>query len=64
FRITQTDEKINKEKVKGQEKSEKTHNEVGKKVRKAIKDIGGEMPENLPIEKNIKHLKNDIKRLK
>ncbi|MCX6716581.1 MAG: DNA damage-inducible protein D [Candidatus Taylorbacteria bacterium] len=64
FRITQTDEKIKTDKVRGQEKSEKTHHSVGRKVRKAIKDIGGEMPENLPIEKNIKNLKKEAKRLK
>lgn len=32
------------------------HHEVGKKVRKAIKDIGGTMPEDLAPEPSIKPL--------
>jgi len=30
------------------------HREVGRKVRKAISDIGGKMPEDLPAEPSIK----------
>lgn len=60
FRITQTDDKMKKEKVKGQINSENTHYTVGKKVRKAIEDIGGTMPEYLPPEEHIKHLEKKI----
>lgn len=56
FRITQAEERLRVENVHGQDAAEKTHLEVGKKVRKAIKDIGGTMPENLPPEKPIKTL--------
>ena len=34
----------------------KTHFEVGKKVRQTIEEIGGAMPENLPVEESIKKL--------
>jgi DNA-damage-inducible protein D len=54
FRITQADEKLVKEKVKGQKKSEGTHYFVGKKVRDTIEDIGGTRPEELPVEEDIK----------
>jgi DNA-damage-inducible protein D len=36
---------------------------VGRKVRNTIKDIGGTMPENLPVEKHIRELKKDKKKL-
>jgi DNA-damage-inducible protein D len=35
------------ETVKGKDAANSTHFEVGRKVRQAIKDIGGTMPENL-----------------
>lgn len=41
-------------------KANSTHYEVGAKVRKAIEDIGGTMPEDLPIpEKTIKQVEED-----
>lgn len=61
FRITQTDEKIAKEKIKGERKANATHFYVGKKVRKTIKEIGGTMPENLLPETNIKKIEKDKK---
>src|SRR3989344_9651232 len=63
FRITQTDAKLKKEKIRGQQLASQTHHMVGKKVRQTIKDIGGEMPESLLIEKHIKKLKVKTKKL-
>ncbi len=40
----------------------KTHFEVGKKVRQTIKELGGAMPENLPSEESIKKI--EAKKLK
>lgn len=66
FRITQTEAKLKREKVKNKEKANQTHYTVGKTVRKAIEDIGGTMPEKLPTpEKSIKQVeKEQLKRLK
>jgi len=64
FRITQTDEKINKDKIKGDFEARQTHFMVGGKVRQTIKDIGGDLPENLKSERHIKEIKKDIKSLK
>jgi len=64
FRITQTDAKIRKENVQGQDEASKTHFAVGSKVRQTIKDIGGTMPERLPMEKHIKDVKKDLRKLK
>jgi DNA-damage-inducible protein D len=56
FRATQTEEKLRREKVKGTQKANQTHYEVGKKVRKTIEELGGTMPENLPVADSIKKL--------
>ena len=64
FRITQTDDQL-KSKLKsgqivGEHSASKTHFVVGGKVRKAIKDIGGTMPENLPTEEHIRETKKRL----
>lgn len=64
FRITQTEEKLRNERIIGQTKAIETHREVGRKVRKAIEDIGGQMPEELPAEPTIKPLLEREKRKK
>ena len=66
FRISQTEEKLKKDKIRSCSMATATHYEVGSKVRKAIEDIGGTMPEDLPTpEKCIKQIeKEQLKRLK
>ena len=49
FRATQTEDKLRRENIRGKDKANQAHLEVGKKVRKTIKKLGGTMPENLPI---------------
>ena len=56
FRATQTEEKLKRENIKGKQKANQTHFEVGKKVRKTIQELGGTMPENLPVADSIKKL--------
>jgi len=56
FRATQTEEKLQREKIKGKQKANQTHFEVGKKVRKTIAELGGTMPENLLVADSIKKL--------
>lgn len=63
FRVTQTDEKIKKDEIRGQYRADETHRHVGKKVRGAIKEIGGTMPEKLPPEPHIKKLEKKQKEL-
>ncbi len=62
FRATQTEEKLRKENTKGKQKANQTHFEVGVKVRRAIKEIGGTMPENLPIAESIKKVQKKLKK--
>ncbi len=58
FRATQTEEKLKRENIKGKHKANKTHHEVGKKVRKTIKELGGTMSEDLPTADSIKKIEN------
>ena len=60
FRISQTEQKLRKDNVKSEKEANETHYEVGKKVRKAIADIGGTMPEDLPTpKKSLKQLEKE-----
>ncbi|HBO97155.1 MAG TPA: DNA damage-inducible protein D [Candidatus Omnitrophica bacterium] len=54
FRATQAEEKLKRDNVKDKLTANRTHFEVGKKVRKTIEEIGGTMPENLPGVQSIK----------
>ena len=64
FRINQTKQKLIKDNVRGEKEAKDTHYEVGKKVRKAIADIGGVMPEKMPTpKKSLKQLEKENKQL-
>lgn len=61
FRATQTDEKLRRENIKGKAEANKTHYEVGKTVRKTIRELGGTMPEELLTpEKSIKAIEKEF----
>lgn len=64
FRINQTKQKLLKDNVQGEKEAKDVHYEVGKKVRKAIADIGGMMPEEMPTpKKSLKELEREKKQL-
>ena len=64
FRINQTKQKLLRDNVQGEKKAKDVHYEVGKKVRKAIADIGGVMPEKMPTpEKSLKELEKEKRQL-
>lgn len=62
FRATQTEEKLRRDGVKSRLAANRTHFEIGAKVRQTIKDIGGQMPENLPGEEDIKKVSRRLQR--
>ncbi len=65
FRATQTEEKLRRKNIKDKFTANQTHREVGEKVRKTIADLGGAMPENLPIpDKSIQQLEKQSRSLK
>jgi len=62
FRITQTDAKIKREKLKGQRELESAAFHIGKTVRDAIVKTGGTMPENLQAEVHVDKIKSELKK--
>lgn len=64
FRITQTEQKLERENIKTEGDVNKTHYEVGKEVRNTIKRLGGSMLEELPTpKKSLKELEKERKNL-
>lgn len=64
FRATQTEEKLRRENIKGKTKANRTHYQVGAKVRQTIRELGGTMPEDLPTpKKSTKQLEREQKKL-
>lgn len=60
FRITQTEAKLRNDNVNNEDDACITHYTVGKTVRKAIEELGGTMPENLPTpEKSVQQLEKE-----
>jgi len=65
FRATQTEEKLRRENVRNKDHANRIHSEVGRKVRRTIHELGGTMPENLPVAESIKKVESrEKKRLK
>lgn len=64
FRATQAEDKLRREGIQGKTAANKTHHEVGRKVRQTIQELGGTMPENLPSpDKSIKQLEREKQRI-
>jgi DNA-damage-inducible protein D len=61
FRMTQTRDKLARERINDQQTAIRTHKEVGEEVRTAIKRIGGTLPEDIPPAEHIKHVEKRIK---
>ncbi|MBS0653290.1 MAG: DNA damage-inducible protein D [Verrucomicrobia bacterium] len=64
FRMSQTREKLKRENVRNQRDAMETHEIVGKKVRSAIEEIGGTLPENIPPVEHIKTVEKRLKKTK
>ena len=65
FRISQTEQILTRDIVNSESKANKTHYEVGSKIRNTIKELGGTMPEDLSTpDKSLKELEKENKKLK
>lgn len=62
FRMTQARDKLARERVKDLQTAIRTHENVGKEVREAIKRIGGTLPEELSPVEHIKLVEKRVKR--
>ena len=61
FRMTQTRDKLARDGTKNQQQAIRTHEQVGKEVRDAIKRIGGDLPETIPPAEHIKSVEKRVK---
>jgi len=61
FRITQTEERIKSERIRGQVGLENTAYHVGNKVRKTMMELSGTAPEMLPVAEDIKEVRKGLK---
>jgi DNA-damage-inducible protein D len=61
FRVTQTDEKIKNQQIRGQIALEAAAHSVGRQVRSTVIQLSGTAPEDLPLAENIKTVRNKIK---
>ncbi len=61
FRMTQTRDKLARDGIKNQQQAIRTHEQVGKEVRDAIKRIGGDLPETIAPAEHIKAVEKRIR---
>jgi len=62
FRSTQAEDKLRREQIRGKTEANAVHHEAGVIVRRAIAEMGGTMPENMPTVENIKKLERAEKK--
>lgn len=60
FRATQAEDKLRREGTKGKDAANRAHYEVGQKVRQTIGELGGTMPEKLPVEEDIRKVEKRL----
>ena len=63
FRTTQAEAKLRRENIQGEQKANKAHYDVGEKVRKTIEEIGGTMPEKLPVADGVNKAQTRLKKV-
>ncbi len=62
FRSTQAEEKLRRDQVQGKDAANQVHYQAGMVVRRAIAELGGTMPEDLPTADSIKKLEREEKK--
>ena len=61
FRMTQTRDKLARDRILSQRTAIDTHESVGREVREAIRKIGGTLPENIAPDEHIKAVEKRIR---
>ncbi|MFT4028105.1 MAG: DNA damage-inducible protein D [Novosphingobium sp.] len=61
FRMTQTRDKLARERIRSQSNAISAHESVGREVREAIHRIGGQMPETIPPAEHIRQVEKRLK---
>jgi DNA-damage-inducible protein D len=61
FRMTQTRDKLARDRVNTQHDAIRTHENVGREVREAIRKIGGTLPEDIAPAEHIRQVEKRVK---
>jgi DNA-damage-inducible protein D len=61
FRMTQTRDKLESDRINNQQQAIRTHEQVGKEVREAIKRIGGTLPEEIPPAEPVREVEKRVR---
>jgi DNA-damage-inducible protein D len=61
FRVTQTEEKLRQDEIKGEEQAKKAHYNIGRRIRQMVEENTGKMPEYLPVKKHLPEVKRNLK---
>ena len=64
FRITQTEEKLRQDEVKGENQAKKVHFNIGRRIRQMVEENTGSTPEQLPVKKHLPEVKKSLKMAK
>jgi len=62
FRVTETDARVRKAGIRGQQRLEQTAFDVGRAVRETMRQTSGTVPEDLPIEEDIAKVRSGMKK--
>lgn len=60
FRLTQTEERLKRGDIKTKAAANRTHRDIGKKVRKTMQEISGVKPEDIEASDHIKHARKRV----
>ena len=65
FRITQTESRLKKDNIQGENNANQVHYCIGRNIREVIEKNGGTMPEDLPTpKKSLKQLEKENLKIK
>jgi DNA-damage-inducible protein D len=64
FRVTQTEERLKQDEVKTQQQANKTHLNIGRRIRQMVEENTGKLPEQLPVQRKLPEVKKELKKAK
>ncbi|MBI5135322.1 damage-inducible protein [Candidatus Uhrbacteria bacterium] len=64
FRVTQTEERLRQDDVSTQSQAEKTHFNIGRRIRQMVEENAGKLPEQLPVQKKLPEVRKELKKAK
>ncbi len=60
FRVTQTEERLKQDEVKTQQHANRTHLNIGRRIRQMVEENTGKLPEQLPVQRKLPEVKREL----